>query len=83
MARVEMINTTYNTGLSETQSDFELVAQQVDKNKQALGEASSGEDNVVTEQDVVDMVIEQTVINETIRRMKADQQRLEEIIDEV
>ncbi|MEZ9387692.1 hypothetical protein AB4181_11030 [Vibrio lentus] len=78
-----MINTTYNTGLSETQSDFELVAQQVDKNKQALGEASSGEDNVVTEQDVVDMVIEQTVINETIRRMKADQQRLEEIIDEV
>ncbi|MEZ8699073.1 MULTISPECIES: hypothetical protein [Vibrio] len=83
MARVEMINTTYITGLSETQSDFELVAQQVDKNKQALGEASSGEDNVVTEQDVVDMVIEQTVINETIRRMKADQQRLEEIIDEV
>ncbi|MEZ8630323.1 hypothetical protein [Vibrio lentus] len=78
-----MINTTYITGLSETQSDFELVAQQVDKNKQALGEASSGEDNVVTEQDVVDMVIEQTVINETIRRMKADQQRLEEIIDEV
>ena len=59
------------------------MAQQVDKNKQALGEASSGEDNVVTEQDVVDMVIEQTVINETIRRMKADQQRLEEIIDEV
>ncbi|MCC4855796.1 hypothetical protein LMH78_08315 [Vibrio lentus] len=83
MARVEMINTTYITELSETQSDFELVAQQVDKNKQALGEASSGEDNVVTEQDVVDMVIEQTVINETIRRMKADQQRLEEIIDEV
>ena len=83
MARVEMINTTYITGLSETQSDFELVAQQVDKNKQALGEASSGEDNVVTEQDAVDMVIKQTVINETIRRMKADQQRLEEIIDEV
>ncbi|MEI8671626.1 hypothetical protein P4S52_06280 [Vibrio sp. SA48] len=78
-----MINTTHIAGLSETQSDFELVAQQVDKSKQALGEASSGEDNVVTEQDVVDMVIKQTVINETIRRMKADQQRLEEIIDEV
>lgn len=83
MTRVEMINTSYIAGLSETQSDFELVAQQVDKKKQALGEASSGEDNVVTEQDVVDMVIEQTLINETIRRMKVDQQRLEEIIDEV
>lgn len=83
MTKVEMINTAYISGLSGTQSDFELVAQQVDKNKQAPGKASSGEDNVVNEQDVVDMVIEQTLINESIRRMKADQQRLEEIIDEV
>ncbi|MDN3612016.1 hypothetical protein ACODM8_16870 [Vibrio ostreicida] len=84
MTKVEMPNPVSIAGLSEIQSDFESVAQEMTQAQKIQGdEASKSEGTVMTEQDFVDMVIEQSLINESVRRMKADQQRLEEIINEV
>ncbi|MPY23328.1 hypothetical protein [Shewanella sp. YLB-07] len=36
----------------------------------------------VTEDEIVEMIVEQTIINESIRQMKANQERMEDILDE-
>ncbi|AYV25056.1 hypothetical protein L1D61_25620 [Vibrio mediterranei] len=80
MTRVEIINPSCLVGMSEIQSDLELPSE----HNQVLGKSSlGGQNGIVNEQDIVDMMITQGVINETVRRMKSDQKRLEEIINEV
>ena len=36
----------------------------------------------VTEDEIVEMIVEQTIINDSIRQMKANQERMEDILDE-
>lgn len=80
MTRVEIINPSCLVGMSEIQSDLELPSE----HNQVLRKSSlGGQNGIINEQDIVDMMITQGVINETVRRMKSDQKRLEEIINEV
>lgn len=71
------------TSTYEEPSDFETITNELAQKKDTPEGCENGSsDEVLGDEEAVEMILEQTIINETIRQMKQDQQRLEEIFNE-
>ncbi|OOQ67622.1 hypothetical protein C1S86_23390 [Vibrio parahaemolyticus] len=71
-----------STVLEET-SDFEAMIHEVAQTADiSEGDETDNSDEVLGDEEAVEIILEQTIINQTIRQMKQDEERLEEIFDE-
>ncbi|OEC39829.1 hypothetical protein [Aeromonas sp. DNP9] len=67
----------------EETSDFETFTHELAQTKGCSGGDETGNSGeVLGEDEVVEMILEQTIINNTIRQMKQSEQQLEEILNE-
>lgn len=67
----------------EQPSDFETMVNELSQTKDTAECCETDDsDEILGDEEAVEMVLEQSIINETIRQMKQDQQRLEEIFNE-
>ncbi|GLT17456.1 hypothetical protein GCM10007938_12330 [Vibrio zhanjiangensis] len=86
MTRIEMVDTAALTSSSEAQSEFEAIAQEIDKtentNNQVYTETEDGNEPMLTDEEIADMIVTQGVINTSIRQMKESQERMKEILNE-
>lgn len=71
------------TSALEDTSDFEAMILEFDQSTDISEGGKTGYSNdVLGDEEAVEIILEQTIINETIRKMKQDEQRLKEIFDE-
>ena len=83
MNNIQMQGLGQATSTYEEPSDFETMTNELAQKKDTPeGCENDSSDEVLGDEEAVEMVLEQTIINETIRQMKQDQQRLEEIFNE-
>ncbi|EPO0038389.1 hypothetical protein ACT5DV_003381 [Vibrio cholerae] len=90
MNRVEMINRHAVLQVHNSINDFEAVAQEISRSAKVQNEVTThikdGEitedDELLSQDETVDMILKQFVINQTLREMKQNQQRIKEILNE-
>ncbi|ELC3158218.1 hypothetical protein [Vibrio harveyi] len=71
------------TSALEDTSDFEAMILEFDQSTDiSEGGKTDYSNDVLGDEEAVEIILEQTIINETIRKMKQDEQRLKEIFDE-
>ncbi|EGQ7944513.1 hypothetical protein O1E22_002909 [Vibrio cholerae] len=71
-------------------NDFEAVAQEISRSAKVQNEVTThikdGEitedDELLSQDETVDMILKQSVMNQTLREMKQNQQRIKEILNE-
>ena len=72
-----------NRAYEET-TDFEAMTNELTQKKDTPeGYETDNSDEVFGDEEAIEMLLEQTIINETIRQMKQNQQRLEDIFNEI
>ncbi|AMF96300.1 hypothetical protein [Vibrio harveyi] len=72
------------TSALEDTSDFEAMILEFDQATDiSEGGKTDYSNDVLGDEEAVEIILEQTIINETIRKMKQDEQRLKEIFDEI
>lgn len=90
MNRVEMINRHAVLQVHNSMNDFEMVAQEISRSAKVQNEVTThikdGEitedDEMLSQDESVDMILKQSVINQTLREMKQNQERIKEILNE-
>ncbi|EOE2082573.1 hypothetical protein ACPDQ4_003148 [Vibrio cholerae] len=90
MNRVEMINRHAVLQVHNSINDFEAVAQEISRSAKVQNEVTThikdGEitedDELLSQDETVDMILKQSVMNQTLREMKQNQQRIKEILNE-
>ncbi|HGS4624372.1 TPA: hypothetical protein ACMDON_003303 [Vibrio cholerae] len=90
MNRVEMINRHAVLQVHNSMNDFEAVAQEISRSAKVQNEVTThikdGEitedDELLSQDETVDMILKQSVMNQTLREMKQNQQRIKEILNE-
>ncbi|MDV2397802.1 hypothetical protein [Vibrio cholerae] len=90
MNRVEMINRHAVLQMHNSINDFEAVAQEISRSAKVQNEVTThikdGEitedDELLSQDETVDMILKQSVMNQTLREMKQNQQRIKEILNE-
>lgn len=90
MNRVEMINRHAVLQVHNSMNDFETVAQEISRSAKVQNEVTThikdGEitedDEMLSQDETVDMILKQSVMNQTLREMKQNQERLKEILNE-
>ncbi|MEH0091600.1 hypothetical protein [Vibrio metschnikovii] len=90
MNRVEMINRHAVLQVHNSMNDFEMVAQEISRTAKVQNEVTThiknGEitedDETLSQDETVDMILKQSVMNQTLREMKQNQERLKEILNE-
>ncbi|HEQ3589943.1 hypothetical protein [Vibrio parahaemolyticus] len=71
------------TSALEDTSDFEAMILEFDQSTDiSEGGKTDYSNDVLGDEEAVEIILEQAIINETIRKMKQDEQRLKEIFDE-
>ena len=72
------------TSALEDTSDFEAMILEFDQSTDiSEGGKTDYSNDVLGDEEAVEIILEQAIINETIRKMKQDEQRLKEIFDEI
>ncbi|WP_240004071.1 MULTISPECIES: hypothetical protein [Vibrio] len=90
MNRVEMINRHAVLQVHNSMNDFETVAQEISRSAKVQNEVTThikdGEitedDEMLSQDETVDMILKQSVMNQTLREMKQNQERIKEILNE-
>ncbi|MFY2506834.1 hypothetical protein ACN3E9_00560 [Vibrio pectenicida] len=84
MTRVDMVNTTALASKSTEPSEFDAIAQEIEKSENINNEISTknGDEPTVSDEEIADMIVTQGVINTSIRQMKESQERMKEILNE-
>lgn len=90
MNRVEMINRHAVLQVHNSMNDFETVAQEISRSAKVQNEVithiKDGEitedDEMLSQDETVDMILKQSVMNQTLREMKQNQERIKEILNE-
>ncbi len=90
MNRVEMINRHAVLQVHNSMNDFETVAQEISRSAKVQNEVTThikdGEitedDEMLSQYETVDMILKQSVMNQTLREMKQNQERIKEILNE-
>ncbi|EOX3325289.1 hypothetical protein [Vibrio cholerae] len=90
MNRVEMINRHAVLQVHNSMNDFEAVAQEISRSAKVQNEVTThikdGEitedDELLSQDETVDKILKQSVMNQTLREMKQNQQRIKEILNE-
>ncbi|EHK2924523.1 hypothetical protein J7Y46_004400 [Vibrio parahaemolyticus] len=71
------------SSVAEDTSDFEAMIHELAQTADISGgDETDNSDEVLGDEEAVEIILEQTIINQTIRQMKQDEERLEEIFDE-
>ncbi|HGS4461814.1 TPA: hypothetical protein ACMDOB_001686 [Vibrio metschnikovii] len=90
MNRVEMINRHAVLQVHNSMNDFEMVAQEISRTAKVQNEVTTNikngeiteDDETLSQDETVDMILKQSVMNQTLREMKQNQERLKEILNE-
>ncbi|MBU2895892.1 hypothetical protein [Vibrio hepatarius] len=84
MTRVDMVNTTALAAKNTEQSEFDAIAQEIEKSESINNQISTenGDEPTVSDEEIADMIVTQGVINTSIRQMKESQERMKEILNE-
>ncbi|EMC3731973.1 hypothetical protein VDN26_002769 [Vibrio cholerae] len=85
-----MINRHAVLQVHNSMNDFEAVAQEISRSAKVQNEVTThikdGEitedDELLSQDETVDMILKQSVMNQTLREMKQNQQRIKEILNE-
>ncbi|MDK9774314.1 hypothetical protein [Vibrio sp. B181a] len=72
-----------SSSVLEETSDFEAMIHEVAQIADiSEGDETDNSDEVLSDEELEEIILEPTIINQIIRQMKQDEQRLEEIFDE-
>ncbi|PXA73758.1 hypothetical protein DMC15_05130 [Vibrio sp. 11986-1-5] len=85
-----MINRHAVLQVHNSMNDFETVAQEISRSAKVQNEVTThikdGEitedDEMLSQDETVDMILKQSVMNQTLREMKQNQERIKEILNE-
>ncbi|EGQ7639681.1 hypothetical protein NPV54_000808 [Vibrio cholerae] len=85
-----MINRHAVLQVHNSMNDFEAVAQEISRSAKVQNEVTThikdGEitedDELLSQDETVDKILKQSVMNQTLREMKQNQQRIKEILNE-
>lgn len=87
--RVEMTNIFAIAQTHSGMDDFDTVAQEVSRTTKVQNEVTTNikeegitEEGMLSQDEIVEMILKQSVMNETVRQMKQNQERLKEILNE-
>ncbi|ASU22409.1 hypothetical protein CCZ37_07310 [Vibrio qinghaiensis] len=84
MNRVEIINRSVVSQADNDMDDFASVAQEVLRSSKVQNEVTTHfkEEDTLSDEEIVDMILTQSIMDETARQMKQSQERLKEILNE-
>ncbi|EJL6268049.1 hypothetical protein NMR31_003274 [Vibrio cholerae] len=87
--RVEMTNIFAIAQTHSSMDDFDTVAQEISLTTKVQNEVTTNikeegitEEGMLSQDEIVEMILKQSVMNETVRQMKQNQERLKEILNE-